>query len=94
LLTEYRILVPGLSKDRHPDYRLPWSRVVARSRWIFDPMAISATSGDDMTLSRSKSAAHETTSGTLWTRRRPTEQAARLAGNMMVSAASGFLTET
>jgi hypothetical protein len=32
--------------------------------------------------------------GTLWTRCRLTEQAARLAGNMMVSAASGFLTET
>jgi len=39
-------------------------------------MAISATSGDDMTFSRSKSAAYETTSGTLWTRRRLTEQAA------------------
>jgi hypothetical protein len=25
LLTEYRIRVPGPSKDRNPDYRLPWS---------------------------------------------------------------------
>jgi hypothetical protein len=61
---------------------------------IFGPMAISATSSDDTTLSRPKSAPGETTLGTLWTRRRLTEQAARLAGNMMVSAASGFLTET
>ena len=60
---------------------------------IFGPMAISATSSDDTTLSRPKSAARETTLGTLWTRRF-TEQAARLAGNMMVSAASEFLTET
>jgi hypothetical protein len=45
---------------------------------------------DDTTLSRSKSAARETTSGTLWTRLRPTEQTARLVGNMTVSAASEF----
>jgi hypothetical protein len=32
LLTEYRILVPGLSKNRNPDYRLLRSRVVACSR--------------------------------------------------------------
>jgi hypothetical protein len=40
LLTEYRILVPGPSKDRNPDYRLPWSRGVARSRRFSGPMTI------------------------------------------------------
>jgi hypothetical protein len=54
-----------------------------------------ATSSDDTTLSSSKFAARETRSGTLWTRRRSTEQASRgpTGWHIMVSAASEFILE-